>query len=329
MPCIHCNVQLHTVTGRIGLCEPNVQNIPKEFSISVDTSESGFTDETFVSMIRPPAAESSVIAMRDIIVPMQDYILLAADYSHLELRLLAHLSGDPKLCNILQDVSGDAFRSMAAEWLRVEPSEVTTEQRQQAKQVCYGILYGIGAKGLATRLSVDVDAASRFINSFKQTYSVVNQFMESVVKRCRSHGYVTTIGGRKRFLPAIASTSPAARSQAERQAVNTTIQGSAADLVKTAMINIDEELMLRHGQVFPNHHHTSNRMSSSDASPAAFFVLQLHDELMYEVRCDVINEVGVLVQQQMENALSLSVPMPVKLKCGSSWGQLGDWTPQL
>ncbi|XP_065179224.1 DNA polymerase theta-like [Sycon ciliatum] len=324
---VHCVVQLHTATGRIALSDPNVQNVPKEFNISVDVVESGFIDQTYVSMIRPTSLPSSVVVMRDFFVPSAEHVLVAADYSQLELRLLAHLSADPKLCAILHDVGADVFRSMASEWLHIPVSTVSTEQRQQAKQVCYGMLYGIGAKGLATQLSVDVNAASKFMNSFKQAYAVVTQFMDNVVRKCRSTGYVITIAGRKRFLPNINSTSPAARSQAERQAVNTTIQGSAADLVKTAMINIDEALTRTHGSVFACHHRVKHDSPVSAESVAAFLVLQLHDELMYEVRRDLRDSVGGLVKREMENALSLSVPMPVKLKCGASWGKLEDWIP--
>ncbi|KAF7238089.1 DNA polymerase theta, partial [Varanus komodoensis] len=189
-------------------------------------------------------------------------VILAADYSQLELRILAHLCHDARLLQALNG-GADVFRSIAAEWKMMDPEAVGDGLRQQAKQICYGIIYGIGAKSLGEQMGVEETDALYYIESFKSRYpgkdclylmimpSFYNlvilltkyiKFLRETVQKCSQNGFVQTIAGRRRYLPAITELNPYKKAQAERQAVNTVVQGSAADIVKTATVNIQKEL---------------------------------------------------------------------------------------
>ena len=264
----------------------------------------------------------SSVCMRNVFVPFPGGVFLAADYSQLELRILAHVSGDEKLKRFLNG-EGDAFKMIAGEWLGLPPSSITDKQRQEAKQVCYGMIYGIGAKALGEQLGIIEEDAAQFMETFRSKYRAMKAFIAKTVLDCKEKGYVCTILGRKRFLPSIHSPNIHARNQAERQAVNTTVQGSAADLAKTAMVNIDKKLAER----FPN---SALSMSHPDiqqeSMSGAYLVLQLHDELLYEVAERNLKEVAEIVKYEMENALELSVKFPVKIKVGRSWGKLENYS---
>lgn len=256
--------------------------------------------------------------------------MLAADYSQLELRMIAHLSDDSKLARILNQ-DGDVFKMIAAQWKNVAVEQVTPKQRQQAKQVCYGMVYGIGPKALGDQLEVEENDAAVFIETFKSRYPGMRAFLRKAVSTCRDKGYVETILGRRRYLPAIKDTNPHARAHAERQAVNTTVQGSAADLVKKAMNRIDVRL----SDMFPEcsfahrHKHRGSYNKSRDSRPhrppaGGYLVLQLHDELIYEVAHTDVTRAAKIIKYEMEHAMKLSVRMPVKVKVGPSWGKLED-----
>ena len=267
--------------------------------------------------------------MRSVFVPFPGGVFLAADYSQLELRILAHMSGDKKLRQVLNS-EGDVFKMIAGEWLGVPVDQVTAEDRQNAKQICYGMVYGIGAKALSEQLGIEEDEAAKFMETFKSKYPTMKRFIADTVKLCRENGYIVTLLGRKRYLSGIHSQNIHARRQAERQAVNSTVQGSAADLVKTVMIKIDRTLVREHISSLPCL--TLSKPSGVDSEPGhgprgAYLVLQLHDELLYEVRERDLPRVAAIVQQEMENALQLSVRFPVKMKVGSSWGNLANYTP--
>ena len=279
---VFATCQTHTATGRIAVCDPNLQNVPKEFDIGCDTRK---------------------ICMRDMFVASPGCVLVAADYCQLELRLIAHLSKDEKLIQIFSR-AGDVFRSIASEWVGVGVDDVTADQRQWTKQICYGMIYGIGAKGLAEQLGVKEEEAARFMTSFKSKYEGLESFLRSSVDRCRELGYVETLMGRRRYLPAIKSTNANERSQAERQAVNSTVQGSAADLVKQAMINVDAVIL--------------NEGLKDDAS----LVLHMHDELVYDVRQEVVTKLGRILRREMEGAVAITIPLPVKLNFGRRWGSM-------
>ena len=337
---VYPTVQIHTATGRVAFSEPSIQMVPKEFNIGVEIagpagkasplmSDSqyleveaqhlGDVDTSLGGMASP-----SSVSMRSVFRARKGGVFLAADYSQLELRILAHMSGDRKLQQFLNS-DGDAFKMIAGEWLGIPASTVSSEERQNAKQVCYGMVYGIGPKALGEQLGISDNDASQFMETFRSKYPEMKRFIGQVVQDCREKGFVTTLLGRKRFLSGISSANVHAKSQAERQAINTTIQGSAADLVKTAMVNIDARVEQLHPHstcLLPSSLGTAASNESDGQQFWAWLVLQLHDELIYEVAEKDLRLMATIVRQEMENALQLSVKFPVKLKTGHSWGDL-------
>lgn len=204
----------------------------------------------------------------------------------------------------------------------VDVSEVTAEQRQHAKQICYGILYGMAAGSLAGELGCSVQEATQFVETFKNRYKGLKSFIGQTVSDCQARGYVKTILHRIRYLPNIGSESGAARAHAERQAVNTTIQGSAADIVKVAMVNIDRVLQ----NMYPDCALTHCQRSGTEPPRGAHLVLQLHDELLYEVNDSDLTVVINLIKHEMETAMTLRVNLPVKVKVGKNWGEMTEYT---
>ncbi|XP_052244253.1 DNA polymerase theta-like [Dreissena polymorpha] len=343
---IYGDCQLHSATGRVSLSEPNLQNVPKDFDIQLPdligespppcVSAGPRERQSRLRSLRDQGQRSAVtkdnsggtfsVSMRHAFVPFKDGVLLAADYSQLELRMIAYLSHDKRLISVLNE-DGDVFKLITAQWKNITPADVTPEQRAQAKQVCYGMIYGIGPKALGEQMGVEENDAGVFIETFKAKYPEMRAYLRKTVDQCRRQGYVQTMTGRKRYLPAITSPNPHARAQAERQAVNTTVQGSAADLVKRAMVSIDKSLE----EMFPNTQYThrhklaSKHPSRGKVPPdGAYLVLQLHDELIYEVTSAHVQAVAQVVKHCMEHAVELPVRMPVKLQTGSSWGTLKE-----
>ncbi|KAM6309814.1 DNA polymerase theta [Podargus strigoides] len=356
--------QTHTATGRITFTEPNIQNVPRDFEIEMPTviEESppsrahGNVNSCSVSGDRCRKRSSVLpnglkvqaedrckergmpfsVSMRHAFVPFPGGLILAADYSQLELRILAHLSCDRRLIQALSR-GLDVFRVIAAEWKMIHPEAVEDRTRQQAKQICYGIIYGIGAKSLGEQMGIDENEAANYIESFKSRYPGLAKFLRETVRSCRRDGFVQTILGRRRYLPAIKDPNPYSKAHAERQAVNTTVQGSAADIVKTATVNIQRRLEA-FSSVIKSHGHLESslqrdktgrltrRRSRGMLHPirGGFFVLQLHDELLYEVAEDDVIQVAQIVKHEMENAVSLSVKLRVKVRMGPSWGDLQE-----
>ncbi|XP_024946082.1 DNA polymerase theta isoform X2 [Cephus cinctus] len=305
---IHGNCVTHTVTGRVSMYEPNLQNVPRDFN-----SE----DNSFV------------ISVRMAFIPTTGNILLSADYCQLELRILAHFSKDIFLCNIMQS-EGDVFKSIAAKWNGVTEKEVDDKMRQRTKQLCYAMIYGMGAKALAEHLSVTELEAAEFMETFMATYPDVQQWLKNVIEQARIDGYITTLMGRRRILPALKSSNKAEKSQAERQAVNTKIQGSAADLAKKAMITVEERMKQEFINIPPvltvAETKRKLRSNSRDSHPrGGFLVLQLHDELLYEVNMADLHRVAGIVKESMEQVQELMVPLPVKIKVGPAWGDLTEY----
>ncbi|XP_076224101.1 DNA polymerase theta isoform X2 [Nomia melanderi] len=305
---VHGNCVTCTLTGRVSMHEPNLQNVPKDFN-----SE----DKSFV------------ISVRMAFVPAIGNIMLSADYCQLELRILAHFSKDVTLCDIIKK-PGDIFRNIAATWNHVSEDQVDDKMRQHTKQLCYGMIYGMGVKTLAESLSVDEVKAKEFLESFMNAYPGILKWLNNVVEEARVNGYVTTILERRRMLPSLSSTNSSEKSQAERQAVNTKIQGSAADIAKKAMIDIEERIRFEFPTstaIMPAVHSTRKlRSNSRDAQQrGCYLVLQLHDELLYEVNINDIRQVATIVKESMEQVCQLAVPLPVKLRVGPAWGDLSEY----
>ncbi|XP_029424085.1 DNA polymerase theta isoform X2 [Nannospalax galili] len=354
--------QSYTATGRITFTEPNIQNVPRDFEIKMPTLiEESPPSQAIGKGLLPmgrglkkkgcglhPGHQALMekasrrgmpfsVSMRHAFVPFPGGLILAADYSQLELRILAHLSQDHRLIHVL-NTGADVFRSIAAEWKMIEPESVGDDLRQQAKQICYGIIYGMGAKSLGEQMGIkEIDAVS-YIDSFKSRYTGINRFMKDTVKHCKRDGFVQTILGRRRYLPGIKDTNPYHKAHAERQAINTTVQGSAADIVKIATVNIQKQLETLHS-TFKSHGHRESVLQNNQTGllpkrklqgmfypiRGGFFILQLHDELLYEVAEEDIVQVAQIVKNEMESAMKLSVKLNVKVKIGASWGALKDF----
>lgn len=230
-------------------------------------------------------------------------MLLSADFCQLELRILTHLCQDENLLKAMNSPGEDIFKKIAAKWGKVNESDVSDERRNQTKQICYGVIYGMGNKALADSLKVDDETAVKLAAEFHATYPGIKRYSEKIVTNARSLGYCQTLVGRRRYLPAIQSENSSERSQAERQALNTCIQGTASDLVKNAILRMQRELQRQ-------------QLKSCQ------LVLHLHDELFYEVPVSNLKQAAAVLTSSMENCVKLTVPLQVKLKFGSNWGEM-------
>ena len=219
-----------------------------------------------------------------------------ADYSQIELRVLAHLSQDPELISSFER-GEDIHRISIAKALGIPVESVTPELRSIGKMVSYGVTYGMGPFGLAQRLHIPMDQARTYIEGFFALYPKVRDFLDGVVAQARVDGYTTTILGRRRYLPDLTARNPAVRGNAERMALNAPIQGSAADVIKLAMVKADEALAGQPGRM----------------------VLTVHDELVFEVPAAEVEPVAEQVRAAMEGVLDLRVPLRVDLAWGPNW----------
>lgn len=266
--------QTVTATGRLSSTNPNLQNIPVR-------SDDG--REIRKAFIADPGD-----------------IFLSADYSQIELRLMADMSGDPDMVEAF--LSGaDIHRSTAAKIYHEEIENVTDNQRRNAKTANFGIIYGISAFGLSERLGIPRAESKALIEGYFRSYPKVQDYIAGSIDTARDKGYVTTVMGRRRMLPDINSRSATVRGYAERNAVNAPLQGSAADIIKVAMVRIYRELMERNMR---------SRM-----------IMQVHDELIFNVVPDELEAVKELVRRQMEGAYSGRVPLEVSMDTGDNWLQ--------
>ena len=266
--------QAVAATGRLSSSNPNLQNIP----------------------VRTPAGQE----IRRAFVAEKGHILMGADYSQIELRILAHVSEDPKLVEAFTE-GEDIHTRTAAEVFGAAPGEVTREQRQAAKTINFGILYGMSAFRLGHELSIPQKQAQEYIDSLFDRYCGVKVFVDRTLEEARKTQWVYTFLGRRRFLPDINARNHNRRMNAERIAVNTPIQGASADLIKLAMIRIQGKL--------------------ERENLAARMILQVHDELVFEVPQEEGEVVAGLVKKEMENIINLAVPLRVDIHCGTNWGE--------
>jgi len=266
--------QTVAATGRLSSSEPNLQNI----SIRTEVGR-----EIRQAFIAEPGSS-----------------LLSADYSQIELRVLAHLSGDPALITTFQN-DEDVHTRTASEVFGLPPEEITSEMRRKAKAVNFGIIYGISAFGLAQDIGVSNLEAKRYIESYFARYPKVREFLDHTIREAKEKGYVTTLFGRRRFIPELASSTAAVRSFGERTAVNTPIQGTAADLIKLAMIRIQARL--------------------KKEGLSAAMILQVHDELVFEAPDNELESLKRLVREEMEGVIELSIPIRVDMGSGKNWDE--------
>lgn len=260
-------------TGRLSSSRPNLQNIP----------------------IRAELGKQ----IRKAIIPLQSgHSLVAADYSQIELRILAHLSQDPGLMQAFEG-DQDIHAFTAALIFDVAEKDVTSAMRDTAKRVNFGIIYGMSAFGLAKDLGISQAAAQEFIDKYFSRYPRVREFMDTAIRQCAEHGFITTLLNRRRYIPGINSPNDSMKSFAQRQAINTPVQGSAADLMKLAMIDIHREIQERH--------------------LAAQILISVHDELVLDVPDKEKQEVIDLLRRKMEHSMELSVAVKVSIKWGPNW----------
>ncbi|XP_055853276.1 DNA polymerase theta [Episyrphus balteatus] len=289
---IRSNSITFTSTGRISMQEPNLQNVAKDFEVTIGSSE------------------KIKISCRSSFSPPNGRCLVSADFCQLEMRILAHLSQDPPLLQVMNSEK-DVFTAIAAKWNKVTENSVSEELRNGTKQICYGIVYGMGMRALAESLKCNEQEARTVSEQFHAAYPGIRQYTEKVMKYARQHGYVETITGRRRYLENINSGESQLKSQAERQAVNSTIQGSAADIAKSAILRMKKNI-------------AKYREKIGLTSRCVNLVLHLHDELIFEVPEDKAKKVAKVLSITMENCVRLSVPLKVKLKIGKSWGDLRE-----
>ncbi|XP_052209368.1 helicase and polymerase-containing protein TEBICHI isoform X2 [Diospyros lotus] len=304
-------LQTSTATGRLSMEEPNLQCVEHmvEFRMSKDGKDGNDSD-----------VDHYRINPREFFLPTQEnWLLLAADYSQIELRLMAHFSQDNSLIELLREPHGDVFIMIAAKWTGKEESAITPEERDQTKRLVYGILYGMGPNTLAEQLNCSLDDAVEKIQSFKRSFPGVASWLQEVVTSCRQKGYVETLKGRKRFLAKIKFGNSKEKSKAQRQAVNSICQGSAADIIKIAMINVHSLITEKVEKSLPS---TEFSAQFHMLRGRCRILLQVHDELVLEADPSVIREAGLLLQMSMERAAELLVPLRVKLMMGKTWGSL-------
>ena len=266
--------QAVTATGRLSSSDPNLQNIP------IRTAEGRRIRQAFVA---PPG-----------------YKLLAADYSQIELRIMAHLAKDEGLLHAFRN-NLDVHSATAAEVFGVELSDVTTDQRRSAKAINFGLIYGMSAFGLAKQIGVDRKQSQAYIDRYFARYPGVLDYMERTRTQAAEQGYVETIFGRRLYLPEINAKNPALRKGAERTAINAPMQGTAADIIKKAMVAVD------------------NWLSASGLE--ARVILQVHDELVLEVREDLVEQVSEALRVHMSDAATLDVPLVVEVGVGNNWDE--------
>jgi DNA polymerase-1 len=283
LPLIHKDNKIHAhfqqtvaATGRISCTEPNLQNIP----------------------IRQELGRK----LRKAFVPdSSDYILVGADYSQIELRVLAHMSEDPTLIDAFNR-GEDIHKITASKVFNILEDEVTSLQRSNAKAVNFGVIYGMSGFGLAKELNITRKKAEQYIDEYFKKYAMVEKFMKEQVAFCKANGYVSTIMNRKRFIYDINSSNFMARQAAERLAMNSPIQGSAADIIKIAMVNVYRRL--------------------NELGNRSRLILQVHDELIIHAHKDELEEVKKLLVDSMENAVKLKVKISVDLDTGDNWYEL-------
>ncbi|MBS9768222.1 MAG: DNA polymerase I [Flavobacteriaceae bacterium] len=265
--------QAETSTGRLSSTNPNLQNIP------IRTEQGRYIRKAFI----PSDAE---------------HIFVSADYSQIELRIMAHLSGDTQMIEAFQN-NEDIHTATASKIFKVPIAEVTTEMRRQAKTANFGIIYGISAWGLAERLDISRSEGKQLIEGYFETYPKVKEFMDEAVRKAREKGFVETIMQRRRYLKDINSNNAIVRGVAERNAINAPIQGSAADIIKIAMIRIHEMMQ--------------------KANLRSQMILQVHDELNFNCVRTELEQLKAIIKEGMETAIELSVPLTAEIGVGQNW----------
>lgn len=264
--------QTITATGRISSTEPNLQNIPIRMELGRQ--------------------------IRKVFIPEEGYVFLDADYSQIELRVLAHMSDDERLIEAYKQEQ-DIHKITASQVFHTPLDEVTNAQRSNAKAVNFGIVYGISSFSLGQDLNITKKEADVYIKKYFETYPRVKEFLDNLVEEGKKNGYVTSLFNRRRPIPELSSSNFMQRSFGERVAMNSPIQGTAADIIKIAMIRTNQKL--------------------KDLKLKSRLLLQIHDELLIETHKDEIEQVATILKDEMQGAATLQVPLEVEVKQGNNW----------
>ncbi len=276
--------QTVAATGRLSSSNPNLQNIPVRTEVGRLVRRAFVADNSSKHPLVPRPA-----------------VLYTADYSQIELRILAHMTGEDTLVQVFRG-GGDVHAATAAELFDVPADQVKPEQRYLAKRINFGVLYGMGTYGLTRDTSLSHEDAQKFLDRYWARYPKIREFMDATLREARKAGYVTTLLGRRRYMPELTSSNGGVRQAAERAAINAPVQGTAADIIKIAMIRVHRALRER--------------------KLAARMLLQVHDELVFELPESEVEEVDALVCEIMESAYPMHVPLKVETKHGLSWGEM-------
>ena len=270
-------VQWGSATGRLSSRDPNMQNIPIK-------TEQGR-------------------AIREIFIAPKDYVLASFDYSQIDLRSLAVLSGDEKLISFFKS-GGDIHADVASALFKVPKDKIDKEMRRRAKVINFGIIYGMGVLALKANLGSSRAEAEEFLKNYFETFSGVTKYLEETKLKARKLGYTETLFGRRRYYPGINSGPEYMQKALERQAQNAPVQGTSADIIKIAMIEVDKEI------------------EGKGWRKDAHLLLQIHDELLYEIKKDKLSEIEKIIKEKMESVVKEKVAFPVKYSNGPSWGDL-------
>jgi DNA polymerase-1 len=267
--------QTVTATGRLSSSDPNLQNIPVR------------------------AEEGNRI--RQAFIPEEGWAIVSADYSQIELRILAHLSQDETLINAFQQ-DEDIHARTASEIFQVPIEKVTAPMRREAKVINFGIIYGMSAYGLSQQLGTDPKTAQTYIDEYFKKYTGVQTYIEKSLEEARQNGYVMTLLHRRRYLPDLHAPNAAVRQATERMAINTPLQGTAADIIKVAMIHIQKRI--------------------DELGLPAKMIMQVHDELVFEVPKEDLQKTIPMIQNNMETVMDLSIPLKVSIHSGKNWAEV-------
>jgi DNA polymerase-1 len=276
--------QCVAATGRLSSAQPNLQNIPIRTELGRDVRKAFIADN------------ESKHRLFD-----EESVLLAADYSQIELRLLAHMAKEERLISAFEQ-GLDIHAATAAEVMGVPIERVDPDSRRLAKTINFGVLYGMGSYGLARDSGLTQEEAAKFIDLYWSRYPAVRAYMDNTLREGRERGYVSTLLGRRRYMPELRSRNGGIRQQAERMAINAPVQGTAADIIKIAMNRLHDRL--REGEF-------KGKM-----------LLQVHDELLFEVPRSELERIAPIVCETMEGAMELDVPLRVEMKWGKNWGEM-------
>lgn len=338
--------QTSTRTGRLSSCKPNVQQIPNDQSITIDTissSSSSRLDENNSKLrglqiqLGLPVDDTTIVTnkietkvdfiVRSMFTARPGSVLVSADYSQIEMRVFAFVCNDTKLQNIFAN-KGDIYTILGGLLFKKQVDQVTDAERQKAKVICLGQVYGMGPDMAAAKLNISVNEAQKVFDSFFNTFHTVREWSDKQIVKATSEGFVRTISGRRRYLPDIKSPNFSQKSAACRQAVNTIIQGSAADILKFAMIMINDNIK---GLVDAGH--------PKESIPS--LLLQVHDELIYEVPVSNLDNMSMpeimshcqpfisiiknCMEDKVRQVLGITVPLIANVTVGSNWGEMNDY----